>query len=348
MTGPAGSVDRTGRPGGGPRPTRLPGPAGVGHATGHHGEILQGVFLDADGRPCRGLVTLPLPDAGSAAAFVRRPGSPATGLDVVPADRHKARRAAAIAVRACAGLAGERPCGGRLWLRGSTPVGIGMGSSTSDVIAAIRAVAASFAVRLPPETVARIAVRAERACDPLMRDDTAALFDSRRALVLEEFGRPLPAAVVLSCVTGGGRPVDTLALPTPPRREAPAFEELRAALRRAVRDADLALLGQVSTESARRNQRLLPKPELATLERVADRTGAVGVQVAHSGNVAGLLFAPDPPDLSDRLRRAVAQLTAYGLPVGRIFDISAGRQTWCTTTSPTRWADRTWSGSTTD
>ncbi|XTZ17772.1 hypothetical protein ACQSSU_10565 [Micromonospora echinospora] len=290
---------------------------GVGHAPCHHGEILQGVFLDADGRPCRGLVTLPVPGTGTTATFVRRPGSPAGHLTVRPADRRKARRAAVLAVAECARLTGERACGGRLGLHGQVPVGIGMGSSTSDVIAAVRAVAASFDVRLPAETVARIAVRAERASDPLMRDGSAALFASREARVLEDFGRPLPAAVVLSCTTGAGRPVDTLTLPAPSTREVPAYEELRAAVRQAVATADVGLLGRVSSESARRNQSLLFKPELEFLERVAAGTGAAGVQVAHTGNVAGLLFDPATPDLSERLRRAARRLSAGGLPVGR-------------------------------
>lgn len=317
MTGPAGTATEPGHP----RTGRAPSwPTGVGHAPCHHGEILQGVFLDTEEQPCRGLVTLPVPGTGTTAVFVRRPDRPADRLSVRPADRDKARRAATIAVAECAELSGQRRCGGRLWLHGDVPIGIGMGSSTSDVIATVRAVAASFAVRLAPETVARIAVRAERACDPLMLADTAALFASREGRVLEQFGRPLPAAVVLSCVTGGGRPVDTLTLPTPPRREVPAFEELRAALRQAVADADVGLLGRVSTESARRNQRLLDKPELDLLEQVAARTGAAGVQVAHSGNVAGLIFDPATPDLPDRLRRAARRLAARGLPVGRTFE----------------------------
>ncbi|MEU4570513.1 hypothetical protein [Micromonospora sp. NPDC023956] len=295
------------------------GPGGVGRAPCHHGEILQGVFLDADGRPCRGVVTLPVPGTGTTATFVRRPGSPAEHLTVRPTGRDKARRAAVLAVTECARRAGHRPCGGWLRLHGEVPVGIGMGSSTSDVIAAVRAVAASFGVRLPPETVARIAVRAERASDPLMLGDHATLFASRQARVLEDFGRPLPAVVVLSCTTGAGRPVDTLALPAPSVREVPAYEELRAAVRQAVATADVALLALVSTESARRNQALLGKPELDVLERVAARTGAAGVQVAHTGNVAGLLFDPATPDLSARLRRAARCLSARGLPVGRTF-----------------------------
>lgn len=287
---------------------------GAGHAPCHHGEILQGVFLDASGRPCRGLVTLPMSGPGARAEFTPRPGDQVL---VWPADRVKAARAATLAIAECARLAGVPRCGGSLRLHNDVPVGLGMGSSTSDVIATIRAVAASFRVGLPGDAVARLAVAAEHASDPLMLEDRPLLFAHREGHVLEDFGAALPPAVVVSCLTGGGEPVNTLNLPY--HNDVRAFEHLRALLRRAVAQADLALLGRVSTESARHNQRVLPKAEFARLETIARRTGSAGVQVAHSGNVAGLLFDPAATDLDRRLRRCLRLLDDRGIPVARIF-----------------------------
>ncbi len=278
---------------------------GVGYAPGHHGEILQGVFRDGD-RRCRGLVTLPVPGAVTRAEFVPRPGP----LTVVPADRVKARRAAELAAAACG-----RPAGGALRLDSGLPVGLGLGSSTSDILATVRAVSAAFGTALAPEAVARIAVRAEHASDPIMLGGGAVLFAQREGRVLERLGPALPAAVVVGCVTGGGAPVDTLALDF--AGDVAAFERLRRMLRLAIATGDVALLGRVSTESARLNQRVLAKDELPELERIAALTGAAGVQVAHSGNVAGLLF--DPRGGGDRLRRCVRALRAAGLPVTRLF-----------------------------
>ncbi|MGA4842194.1 GHMP kinase [Streptomyces sp. G45] len=296
---------------------------GTGHAACHHGEILQGVFLDERGRRRAGLVTLPLAGLGTRARFVRRPGT--EDVTVVPADRTKALRAATYAMAECATLRQEPLCGGELRLTGSVPVGLGMGSSSSDVIAAVRAVADAFGARLAPDAVARLAVRAERASDPLMLDGRPRLFAQREGRVLEEFGAALPPAVVVGCALGGGRPVDTLALPCPADDDADvtAYEHLRAQLRRAVAAADPVLLGHVATESARRRQRVLPHAEFGTLTDIAGRVGAVGVQIAHSGNVAGLLFDPAAPDLRDRVARCARSLDAAGIPTTYTFATSA-------------------------
>jgi uncharacterized protein involved in propanediol utilization len=291
---------------------------GNGHASCHHGEILQGVFLDASGRPCRGLVTLPMPGPGVHAEFAPRPGD---RVVVHPADRVKAARAASLTIAECARRTGLPRCGGQLRLDSDIPLGLGMGSSTGDVIATVRAVAASYGVELPSTTLAGLAVAAEHASDPIMLEDRPLLFAHREGRVLEDLGDALPPVVVVSCLTGGGQPVNTLSLPYPD--DVREFERLRAVLRQAITDADLALLGQVSTESARHNQRVLPKEELAELEAIARRTGSAGVQVAHSGNVAGLLFDPAADDLDRRLWHCVRALRHRDIPVTRIF--STGR-----------------------
>lgn len=316
--------------------------AGTGHAPCHHGELLQGVFLDPAGRTRRGLVTLPMAGPGSRATFRRRSGEP---LTVSPAGRTKALRAAALAVDECARLTGRPADGGVLRLDSGVPVGLGMGSSTSDVLATVRAVAASYGVVLAPETIARLAVRAEQACDPLMLGGRPLLFAQREGHVLEELGATLPPMVVVGCLTGDGGPVDTLGLARDGEADVRAFERLRGLLRRAIADADVGLLGRVSTHSARHNQRLLPKAEFPVLERVAERTGAAGVQVAHSGNVAGLLFDARSAGLARDLRRCVRALRRCDIPVTRIFRTQpSGGRAW-TATSPRPSAGRIWCAS---
>ncbi|MFC5148391.1 GHMP kinase [Streptomyces aureoversilis] len=299
-------------------------PTGTGYASCHHGEILQGVFLDGDGRRCAGLVTLPMAGPGSSAEFVRRPGTAPEALTVVPADRTKAARAAALAVAECAERAGQPPCGGELRLTGDIPVGLGMGSSTSDVIAAVRAVADSYRMRPAPDTVARLAVRAESACDPLMLDGRPVLFAQREGRVLEVLGPVLPPLVVVGCALGGGAPVDTLALPVCEPAEADAgdvraCERLRTRLRRALATGDVQLLGQVATASARRGQQVLGHPEFDALTGIARRVGAAGVQIAHSGAVAGVLFDPVAPGMRHRVRSCLRALDSHGIPATRTF-----------------------------
>ncbi|MEV0444372.1 GHMP kinase [Streptomyces spectabilis] len=297
---------------------------GTGRAACHHGEILQGVFLDERGRRVAGLVTLPLAGLGTRAEFTRRRDT--EDVTVVPADRTKALRAATYALAECATQCQVPLCGGELRLDGDIPVGLGMGSSSSDVIAAVRAVADAFGVRLAPDAVARLAVRAERASDPLMLEGRALLFAQREGRVLEDLGAALPPAVVVGCALGGGRPVDTLALPAPADADAadvPGYERLRALLRHAVAAADSVLLGHVATESARLRQRVLPHAEFGELTAVAGRVGAVGVQIAHSGSVAGLLFDPAAPDLRGRVRGCRRALAAAGIPTTHTFHTTA-------------------------
>jgi uncharacterized protein involved in propanediol utilization len=289
---------------------------GVGHAQGHHGELLQGVFDDGTGRLRRALVTLPAPDRGSRAIFY-------------PSDRHwgvvgapgltKVRRAAILALRELAGHPAPAK-GGQVEIISDLRPGIGMGSSTSDVTATIRAVADYHGVRLSREEVGRLAVLAECAADSIMIDDRVVLFAHRDGVVLETLGHRLPPMLVVGCDTAPGTQVDTLGLPPAEYddREVGVFGVLRGALRRAVGTGDLALLARVATASARVNQRFLAKPALEELLALGQRHGALGVQVAHSGTVAGLIFPPALPgpaaDCAAELERRGFALTGTVTP----------------------------------
>ena len=267
--------------------------AGIGYATAHHGELLQGVFDDGTGRPRRALVTMPLPGRGSRVVFY--PSQSHWGV-VGPPGLTKSRRAAIYALREFAGHPSPAK-GGRVEITSNVPRGIGMGSSTSDVTATIKAVADYHGVSLSVEEIGRLAVLAEIASDSVMIDDRVVLFAHRDGLVLETFGHRLPPMVVVGCDTAPGQVVETLGLPPADYsdKEAGEFQVLRGALRRAIALEDVALLGKVATASARINQRYLPKPGLEALIELGLRHGAVGLQIAHSGTVAGLIFDPRQP-----------------------------------------------------
>ncbi|GGP66200.1 GHMP family kinase ATP-binding protein [Saccharothrix coeruleofusca] len=304
---------------GGPPPA-----VGRGRAACHHGELLQGCFPDGRGGRRNGLVTLPVAEPATHAEFRRDRALSPSDIRVDPPDRTNTARAAALAVAECARRTGQRPDGGRVLLRGGVPVGVGMGSSTSDLIAAVRAVADSYGTTLPARVVAAIAVRVETASDPLMLDDRPLLFAQREGTVIEVLGDRLPPLVVVSCLTGGGAPVDTAALPSDDYddEEVEVFAGLRADIRRAIRRGDPELLGRVCTRSARLNQRRLPKPELPLLIEVAERAGAVGVQVAHSGNVAGVLFAAGRTGAGRRANACADLLGRAGIPITSVFTTS--------------------------
>lgn len=280
---------------------------GLGRGPAHHGEVLQGVFYSVDGSVEHGLVTMPCPLFGSSARFRPLCSGPVT---VQPSDRLRARMAARLTLDAL----GYAAWGGTLQIDSDVPVCWGCGSSTADVLAAIRATADAFEVTLAPAWLARLAVAAETASDSLMHGpNRTVLFAQRRGTTLLDLGGPLPPLQVLGFNTEGQSGVQTLALPPCAYTawEVEAFRPLLGLLCRAVEQQDPALVGRVATASTTIMQRHRPKRGMAQLLQLAEQTGALGVQVAHSGTVAGFLFAPRVA--ISCLERARAELAALGL-----------------------------------
>ena len=87
----------------------------------------------------------------------------------------------------------------------SVATGVGLGSSTCDVVAAIRAVCGAYGVELDAGRVAGLAIEAEGAVDPIMFDGEMVLFAQRQGRVLESFGAWAPRYAVLSIDTDLGR-----------------------------------------------------------------------------------------------------------------------------------------------
>jgi uncharacterized protein involved in propanediol utilization len=296
------------------RPSTTSPRVGVGRAPAHHGELLQGMFDDGTGRLRRGLVTLPCPVRGSRAEF--HPSQSHWGIVGTP-DRTLVRRAAILALAEFSGHPAPAK-GGTIEITSDVPRGIGMGSSTADVAATIRAVAAYHGVALSGEQVGRLAVLAECASDSTMIDDRVVLFAQRDGVVLETLGHRLPPMTVVGCDTQpGSGGVDTLGHRPAEYddRETGAFGVLRAALRRAIATDDVALLGRVATASARINQRFLPMPALQQLVELTLRHGGHGVQISHSGTVAGLIFDSRAAGLTETVGATVAGLETLGCAV---------------------------------
>ncbi len=302
--------------------TRARFDVGVGYAPAHHGELLQGVFDDGAGRLRRALVTLPHLGRGSRAVFY--PSQDHWGVLGTP-ELTKVRRAAILALREFSTHPAPAK-GGQVEIVSNVPRSIGMGSSTSDVTATIRAVADYHGVALSREEVGRLAVLAECAADSIMIDDRVVLFAHRDGVVLETLGHRLPPMIVVGCDTDPGARVDTLRFPPAQYgdSDAGAFGVLRAGLRRAVATEDVELLGRVATASAQINQRFLAKPMLERLLELGRRCGGCGIQVAHSGTVAGLIFDARRPGVGEGVRDCVARIEDLGLVLTALIGVDAG------------------------
>lgn len=287
-----------------------------GQAFGHHGELVQGVFEDEHGHLHRGLVTLPIDSLRSTAWFaVDESGD----IDVEPRGRDKALRAAQLALAHL----GYPSLGGRLKVESDIPVGHGYGSSTADVVASMRAVAAALGARLLPSTSSRLAVAAEVASDAIAFETEALLFAQREGVVLEHFGGSLPPFVLVGFKGEAAAGIDTLELVPArySREEIQLFRVLRGMVARAVRYQDTRLLGQAATMSARISQRHLPKPYFDVVVDIASHYQALGIQVAHSGSLFGLML--DAQSASrEKIHTIIAALENRGFQDIGIFPIN--------------------------
>jgi L-threonine kinase len=171
------------------------------------------------------------------------------------------------------------------------PAGKGMASSTADISATCAAVAWAAGVRLSVWNIAGIALSIEPT-DAIMFPGIA-LFDHVEGKVARVLGEaPDMEAVVVDL----GGTVDTVSFNAnleldnmnrlKEHKIAQALEKIEKGLAR----GDIGLIGEAAAESAFANQHILHKPELDRLFHVCRELGGVGVNVAHSGTVIGLLF----------------------------------------------------------
>lgn len=127
----------------------------------------------------------------------------------------------------------------------------------------------------------------------IMFENRAVLFAYRDGTIIEDFNSPLPLLEVIGFNTDStGFGVDTLNLSPVCYSwwEIEAFRPILGLLRRAFHNQDVRLIGQAASASARINQRHLPKPHFERLEKLVESVGAAGLQIAHSGTIAGIIF----------------------------------------------------------
>ena len=206
-----------------------------------------------------------------------------------PPDSPKACRAA-LATLDYLDVAGMK---GRLWLDSRLPRGKGMASSTADVAAAIVATAAALGWELSPEQIAEIALGVEPS-DGVMFPDVA-VFDHREGRIARSLGPPPPMRVLILDFGGS---VDTLEFNQADRdsvlkRLAPEMAEAVSLIEDGISRGDPLRIGRGATLSAQANQQVLFNPHLEPALELSRELGAVGVNVAHSGTVIGMLFRDD-------------------------------------------------------
>jgi len=276
-------------------------------AIGHVGEILQGA---AQSGSClhRFLVSLPAPEFRASATF--RPSSKG-GLRVSPVWKQKGLRAANLAFHAF----GSPDTSGLVRLSSNIPVCRGLGSSTSDCVAAIHAAAAWCQADPSAETVAKLAQQAEGSSDSTMFGEQVVAFRHCEGTVHEYLGKGLPllrALLVESVPASRGVRTDRLQRPDYTATQIDCFAQLLSKLKETIQAGDARGIGAVATASATINQQYFPKPHFGPVIQVAEQSGALGVAAAHSGTLLVLLYAAEG-DSGARISEARARLAGHGL-----------------------------------
>lgn len=223
---------------------------------------------------------------------------------VAPAGYEKAVQALKETLR----LLDHPEIGGEIVPQKVIPQGKGMASSTADIAAVCTAAATALGCVLRPEDVANIALSIEPT-DGLMFPGIN-LFDHREGQLHEYIGEALPLGILMLDL--GGQ-VDTVQFNSQDdlvernRAKEKQLNEALSMVRKGFSTGNLQLLGQAATISAVANQEILPKELLPTLLEISDKLQCLGVNVAHSGTVVGLLFDQESQD-GEELRRKVLEL----------------------------------------
>lgn len=178
-------------------------------------------------------------------------------------------------------------------IRTDLPKGKGMASSSADISAACMATAVGLGYTLTPDEIATIALRIEPTDGVFFPG--IMMLDHVEGVVRRSLGTPPPIRIA---VLDMGGEVDTVGFNQ--RQDLAMLNQWKepqvlAALKmveEGIRRGDTALLGAGTTLSALANQTILPKPLLEEVIEISRQCGALGVNVAHSGTVVGILFDP--------------------------------------------------------
>lgn len=176
----------------------------------------------------------------------------------------------------------------KITIESELPQGKGMASSTADISAAVAATFALFGRDLSLLEVADIALAIEPT-DGIIFEGIVA-FDHLHGRKLDVIGDAPPLDIV---VLEPPHVVDTVSFNVRKVMNNGAEEYLHketlAMATEGIRTLDLRLVAEAATLSAVLNQKLLFKPELDDIIELSKRRGGLGVNIAHSGTVMGML-----------------------------------------------------------
>lgn len=269
---------------------------------GTFGELLQGQ-LPADSvlEDSHFLVTMPI------ALFARAHFTPIAdtrSVTVYPSHKVKAKQLAENLLSALGAS------GGILLLQSELPEGKGLASSSADLVAAARSIAHCCKLRIRTSLVEKLMSEIEPS-DGVMYPGVVA-YQQRACRLLSFLGQMPPLAIV--GIDEGGR-VETVdydqrrgKISASHRSE---YHELLDRARTAIPQGDTAAIGRIATASALLHQERAPKEHLNSMLKASEAADALGVIVAHSGTMIGILLDRMAADFPRKLRCVLAHVSAF-------------------------------------
>lgn len=238
---------------------------------GSCGELAQGW---KDGQPF--MITCPI--GLYSKALVTDKTSARTGLG----------KKAEIALRTTANYMGVDSFPLGLSLESQLPTGKGMAASTADIVAVIQAVSAAIDEELEPEEIAEIAAGIEPT-DGTFYPGVVQM-NYMTGELIKSYGNA-PKMIIAMFDIGGS--INTIDFHSEYHGHEDSPAELLAAIDELDENFSAQQIAKVATLSALANQHLAPKPHLEEIIEYVKSLGALGVNVAHSGTMIGILFAAD-------------------------------------------------------
>ncbi|PFY98368.1 GHMP family kinase ATP-binding protein [Bacillus wiedmannii] len=278
---------------------------GVATTYGHHGELIQGSF-SFNNIEHRALVTLPFRQVHTTVKFI-----PNRSNVIETSDPNKQKSKKALELTSL--YLNGNIIGGELAIESNIPIGKGYGSSTADVVSAIKAFAMSQNKSLTNLEIAQLAIQAEQASDSIMFTDQVILFAQREGSILSCIYDRLPKMKIVGLDTDSGC-VDTLKmkLPSYTDKEKIIFNLILTLLRKGIIENNISLIGKATTASAIINQKYLCKPNFNKFLRISKEVGAAGIQISHSGTVVGFIFDPKKTYIEENIYELHTILKAMG------------------------------------
>lgn len=204
------------------------------------------------------------------------------------------------------------PEGGYLSVHTQFPTGKGLGSSSADLVAVAKAIDQSYSLNLSPEEIESL-IRGIDPTDGVMFSGNV-LYYYKEVLIGKKLGQ-LKNCKVIGCDEGGM--IDTVKynysdfIFTDQDKE--IYDRLLHQASAAIAANDLYSVGQVTTASARLNERFNPKKSLPFFLETVEEFCLPGIICAHSGTYIGFILDCRCPNYPAQLERVCLRLSEVGL-----------------------------------